>query len=124
MVGVQPNIGKPIAFHNAAGLLAVQQNVIYGIFAVHQALYREHHAIFSFHEANGTRKIPTSRHNVIDNTRIIETPLSKTIELLFKFAICIMPHHNAPLSALAQWLRKALFQLLYYINLGHKPLCS
>lgn len=124
MIGIQLDIGQPIALHRAAGARAVQQDIAYGVPARDYALGLKHHAIARLHKAHRARKIALCRHHAIHGAGTVKALARKLFKAPGKLAVGVMPNHHATHAKVRQRLQKALFELVYHINLWHSASLS
>ena len=111
LIGVQFNIGQPIALEAATPLLAIHQHVARGVLAGDKALDLKHMPVASLHKAHRTRQALLYR--------FAKAALGKLGKRGGKLAFRVVPHHHAALTAIGQRLFKARRQLFNYIELCH-----
>ena len=119
VIGIQLDIGQPIALHRAAGTRAVQQDIARGVPARDHALGFKHHAVVRLHKAHRAREIALCRHHAIHGAGTVKALARKLFKALGKLAIGIVPNHHTAHAKVRQRLQKALFELVYHINLWH-----
>lgn len=111
LIGIQLNIGQPIALEASTSLLAIHQHITRGVLAGNEALDLKHMPVASLHKAHWTRQALLYR--------FAKDALGKLGKRGGKLTFRVVPHHHAALTAIGQRLFKARRQLFNYIELCH-----
>ena len=119
-IGIQLNIGKPIALKPAARATAIQQDIVRKVIAVNELLDGKHAALAGLNKPHRTLKVTVSRHNAAIGPRAVETLGSQSLKLRGKLAVRIVPNHHTTRHACGQRLQKPQLELFFYIDLGHE----
>ena len=119
-IGIQLNIGKPIALKPAARATAIQQDIARRVIAVDELLDGKHAALAGLDKPHRTLKITVSRHNAGIGPRAVETLGGQSLKLRSKLAVRIVPNHHTAQHTCGQRLQKTQLELFFYIDLGHE----
>lgn len=93
-IGIQLNIGKPIALKPAARATAIQQDIVRKVIAVDELLDGKHTALAGLNKPHRALKITVGGHNAVIGPRAVETLGSQSLKLRSKLAVRIVPNHN------------------------------
>lgn len=104
-IGVQLDIGKPIALKPAARATAIQQDIARKVIAVDELLDRKHAALASFNKPHRALKVPVSVHDAVIGPRAVETLGGQSLKLRGKLAVRIVPNHHTAGHACGQRLQ-------------------
>jgi len=93
-IGIQLNIGKPIALNPAARATAIQQDIVRKVIAVDELLCGKHAALAGLNKPHRALKVTVSGHNAAIGPRAVETHGSQSLKLRGKLAVRIVPNHH------------------------------
>lgn len=94
LIGIQLDIGKPIALKPAARATTIQQDIARKVIAVDELLYGKHAALTGLNKPYRALKVTVGGHNAIIGPRAAETLGSQSLKLRSKLAVRIVPNHN------------------------------
>lgn len=120
LIGIQLNIGKPIALKPAARATAIQQDIARKVIAVDKLLDGKHAALAGLNKSHRAFKVTLNRHNAVIGPRAIESLGGQSLKLRGKLAVRIVPNHHTAGHTCEQRLQKPQFELFFYIDLGHE----
>ena len=119
-IGIQLDIGKPIALKPAARATAIQQDIARKVIAVDKLLNGKHAALAGLNKPHRALKVTVSGHNASIGPRAVETLGGQSLKLRGKLAVRIVPNHHTAGHTCGQRLQKPQFELFFYIDLGHE----
>ena len=93
-IGIQLNIGKPIALKPAARATTIQQDIVRKVIAVDELLYGKHAALAGLNKPHRALKVTVGGHNAVIGPRAVETLGGQPLKLGSKLAVRIVPNHN------------------------------